>query len=204
MKTFLAFAFAGAAHAFAIDQLDMEFMRYAVDHGKSYNSVQEYEFRKEQFKAWHATIQAINAEETTSIHGHNFLSDWTSEERDKLLGLKGMNVKKMREQAVYAPTKALATYPTSFDWTAYGVVNPVQDQGNCGSCYAFATVAVLESNYAIAHGVLYKLSEQQIVDCSSSYGNNGCDGGLYSQGWNYAHSKPVATSTTYPYTSGTT
>jgi cathepsin L len=157
MKTFLALALAGAVSAIAVEPIDMEFMRYVVEHNKSYATVEEYELRKDLFKATHEVIKELNAQETTSTHGHNFLSDWTPEERQKLLGLQGMK----KEQVLYAPEpEALpGAYPSSFDWRTYGVVNPVKNQGQCGSCYSFATTAVLESNNAIYNGILYNLSE---------------------------------------------
>jgi hypothetical protein len=48
------------------------------------------------------------------------------------------------------------------------------------SCYAFAATAAVESFYAIKHNILVDFSEQEIVDCSTIYGNGGCDGGLLS------------------------
>ena len=45
------------------------------------------------------------------------------------------------------------------DWRAKGAVNPVQDQGNCGSCWAFSAVAAMESAHFIKTGKLLKLSE---------------------------------------------
>jgi hypothetical protein len=46
------------------------------------------------------------------------------------------------------------------------------------------------------------LSEQQLVSCSGSLGNNGCGGGWYSKAWDYAVGTPITSETTYPYTSG--
>lgn len=39
----------------------------------------------------------------------------------------------------------LATTPAAWDWTQMGGVTPVKNQGACGSCYAFATAAAIES-----------------------------------------------------------
>ena len=58
--------------------------------------------------------------------------------------------------------------PTSWDWVAMGKVGPIKDQGQCGSCYAYATLCPMESLYAIKTGILLDLSEQQIVDCSAA------------------------------------
>jgi C1A family cysteine protease len=54
---------------------------------------------------------------------------------------------------------------------------PIRDQGQCGSCWAFASISVLE--YQLnkeSNSRSYDLSEQQLVDCD--YTNSGCDGGL--------------------------
>jgi len=65
---------------------------------------------------------------------------------------------------------------TSVDWRTWTIINPITDQGSCGSCYSFSTIASFESSYAIKTGLLYKLSEQHIVSCDTS--NYGCDGGF--------------------------
>ena len=46
-------------------------------------------------------------------------------------------------------------------------MNPVRDQGSCGSCWAFAATATFEGRYAIKKGAKIQLSEQQMVDCSA-------------------------------------
>jgi hypothetical protein len=62
---------------------------------------------------------------------------------------------------------------TNINWLSY--MNDVQDQGVCGSCWAFTAIGTLESNYNINYNSKIKLSEQQLVDCDTS--NLGCLGG---------------------------
>jgi len=76
--------------------------------------------------------------------------------------------------------------PTPVDWTAQGKVQKVKNQAQCGSCWAFAAIAALESAAAIkGGGAVPDLSEQQLVDCAGSEGNQGCNGGLMSQAYDY-------------------
>ncbi|KII69919.1 Pro-cathepsin H [Thelohanellus kitauei] len=65
----------------------------------------------------------------------------------------------------------------SIDWRTYGVVSPIKNQLDCGSCYAFSGIGAIESHYAIQEASLPLLSEQEIVDCSQRYDNYGCSGG---------------------------
>ncbi len=106
--------------------------------------------------------------------GMNQFSDWTEQEFKTLLGDK-----QATEENYTYTTLSTSNLAKSVDWRQKeGVLNPVQNQGACGSCWAFATTACVESHHAIETGKLYKLSEQQLVDCSGPTGNEGCNGGL--------------------------
>jgi len=103
--------------------------------------------------------------------------------------------------------------PASIDWrniTGKSYVQAVQNQGQCGSCWAFATVAAIESYAALANGgTVPNFSEQNLVDCTylGTSDPDGCNGGLNSDAWNYlikSQAGGIATEANYPYTSGST
>jgi C1A family cysteine protease len=89
--------------------------------------------------------------------------------------------------------------PNDIDWRQKGAVTSIDDQGNCGSCYTFSSSAALEGLYFIKKGTLVKFSKQQLLDCTSSYGNQGCNGGLMDNCFKYTQAKGIEKDTDYPY-----
>ena len=81
----------------------------------------------------------------------------------------------------------LTGLPASLDWRNNGsdYVTDVRDQGNCGSCWAFATTAALESYILINKplpGGEDDRSEQVLVSCSRA---GSCSGGYVSKAATY-------------------
>ena len=74
-------------------------------------------------------------------------------------------------------------------------MQPVKDQGQCGSCYTFSAVSVLEYHAGVS------ISEQKIMDCSSSTNgpSYGCDGGWPENIFEYAKHSTVVLEKDEPY-----
>lgn len=73
------------------------------------------------------------------------------------------------------------------------------DQGQCGSCWAFSATAALESAYLIDKNTNLSLSAQELVDCSSRFGNHGCNGGWPTNAYNYIIFNGILPTSSYPY-----
>jgi Pyruvate/2-oxoacid:ferredoxin oxidoreductase delta subunit len=151
------------------------FNDFLIKYEKRYDSLEELNARFVIFKSNLVRIAERNAENIRAggeaVHGINSLADLSVEEFLRTRVMKNLPYR------APAPVGELnVTMPaTTVDWRTKGVITPVKDQGNCGSCWAHSADEAVESFYAIKSGNLQVLSVQQCTACTYTY--NGCDGG---------------------------
>merc|ERR1712100_43247 len=197
MKFALA-ALLGAASATDME-VENSFLAYVAQHGKSYGTEEEYKFRLNLYSQRVAFVREHNANVTgnEATVGINHMADWTDAEYKRLLGYRQ---RPSSAQANETFTGDVSAAPDSVDWRAKGAVTAPKNQGQCGSCWAFSTTGSMEGRYQIAGHQFISFSEQQFVDCSSSFGNQGCNGGLMDDAFKYAEGTAIDTETQYGYT----
>ncbi|GAB4831391.1 hypothetical protein Ancab_005402 [Ancistrocladus abbreviatus] len=165
-----------------------------------YNRVYKDEVEKERhfeiFKENVERIETLNKMNRGFTIGLNSFSDLTNEEiRASRTGYKPTSPKSSMPFR-YGKTTDV---PASMDWRDRGAVTPIKDQGSCGSCWAFTTVATVEGVHQITTGDLVSLSEQELVDCDTT--NNGCNGGNMDSAFQFImDNNGLTTEANYPYT----
>jgi C1A family cysteine protease len=209
------------------NEYEAAFATYVAQHSKSYGTKEEYQFRLAEFSKNMKVIENHNAQNTDSESlGLNHMADWTEHEYKKLLGF-GVEKKKgphgplgQRGHGQHGhhghhgqrgqhggphgndtERRHLeeSTVPDSVNWVTKGAVTGVKNQGSCGSCWSFSTTGSMEGRNQIKTGTLTSFSEQQFVDCSTTQGNMGCNGGLMDYAFTYAETTPIETEAQYPY-----
>jgi len=189
---FTAALLASTAAAFSTTS---KYMQYMAEHGKSYLTKEEFQARKALFAAADEFVESHNQTNANFTVGHNKFSDMSESEKASYRG-------RIPKAAKTGETRSFSALnlPESVDWRGT-CVNAIRDQGQCGSCWAFSSVASLEGAHCVATGTLSQFSEQQLVDCAYvKYGNFGCNGGLEDNAFNYYESNAAIARDDYPYT----
>jgi len=158
-------------------------------HGLHLKGDEEKE-RKGHFLKADAIIKKHNAEGHKSKLAHNHLSHMSEAEKKQL---RGAIVPTQSRVADVFERCDDNTDVAELDWrnvNGTDYLAPIQNQGQCGSCWTFSATAALESRWAIKYGYVPKLSEQNIVDCchAGDSDRSGCQGGWYTTAWDYVAS----------------
>ncbi|XP_073109188.1 senescence-specific cysteine protease SAG39-like [Elaeis guineensis] len=174
--------------------------QWMAQYGRVYKDTIEKERRFQIFKDNYNYIESVNRAGNRKYKlGLNQFADMTNEEvKASHLGFKPMRFTKSTTGSFQYAN--LTDVSDSIDWRTKGAVTPIKNQGQCGCCWAFSSVAAIEGITQINTGKLVSLSEQQLVDCDVSDGNNGCSGGLMTRAFQYViDNGGITTEDNYPY-----
>jgi len=166
-------------------------------HGKSYGA-HDFAHRYNAFKWNMDYVEEWNSKGSETVLELNFMADLPNEEYQRIY--LGTHIDATEKLANAQPWVAdpNEVIPEDADWRTKGAVTGVKDQGQCGSCWSFSATGGIEGSRKGAS--LTSLSEQNLMDCSTSYGNQGCNGGLMDSAFKYViANKGIDTEASYPY-----
>lgn len=178
------------------ESLSQLFDNWTVQYNRTYEDSQQRQRRYQVFKN---NVQLIDDRNQVVNYflGLNQFSDLTDDEFEtRYTGY----VPATTVQNVTMESEALSGEPAaSVDWVRSGVVTSVKDQGSCGSCWAFASVAAVESLYNMNRqgDNPVSFSEQEVIDCDSQ--SNGCSSGAMVYAYEFMVQNGLTLDSNYPY-----
>merc|ERR1711970_1617928 len=186
---------------------DQQFADFKSKFNKTYSSLTEETARLKIFKEnLHHYDKQKKMISSYSV-GVTQFSDLSPQEfKDLYLG--GYNPSGVHSLKKKTSSSFSSDLPDSVDWRDQGAVSDVKNQGQCGSCWAFATTEMAESYAQINSGQLIELSAQQVTSCTPNPVNcggvGGCRGSIAQLGFNYIQLFGHTSEENWPYNSGQT
>jgi len=173
---------------------------FKKQHGKVYKDLEEEISRMKIFEKNMEDILEHNKQFASGLQSYSQgVNEFTDMSLEEIIG-GGLSSNQNVSGGMPIVTDSAITLPESLDYRSQdGVVTPVKNQGRCGSCYAFSATGALEGQWRLVKGQALSLSEQQVVDCSTSFGNYGCRGGLPVYVYDYIHQYGSEGEASYPY-----
>ncbi|KAK9729692.1 Cathepsin propeptide inhibitor domain (I29) [Popillia japonica] len=211
MKILLIFGlvFIGTQAVSFFDLVQEQWNAYKLSHSKSYDNPTEEKYRMKIFMENSHHIAKHNQLYEQGLVSYKLkLNKWadmlhhefihTLNGFNRTAGYKSANIE--AEEAIMFIPPANVELPEEVDWRTKGAVTDVKDQGQCGSCWSFSATGALEGQHFRKSGKLVSLSEQNLIDCSAKFGNNGCNGGLMDNAFRYVKANHgIDTESSYPY-----
>tara|TARA_B100001287_G_C22643176_1_gene511213 strand:+ start:28 stop:1050 length:1023 start_codon:yes stop_codon:yes gene_type:complete len=173
-----------------------DWVKYVEQYSKQYESDLEYEKSYTKF---------IDSYENVINHTNKYYNVTMNYLADQVLPVNNLMRKRNSQRiSIWGSTNDNEPFdqkgpmPDSWDWTEH-IPMRVPSQGDCGSCWSFSAIGALESAYFLKYGKYKNFSESQLVDCSKSYGNDGCNGGEMNFAFEYLEDYGFETESDYPY-----
>jgi len=192
---------------------EYSFEQYVKEFDKEYSSDEEYKQREGIFLQNLASILDHNSNRDSSQHymDINHFADKLDNELplgyDKSSHPAWSAATSVERRTLAFDTEDVKKLPESVDWRTNGrVTTAVKNQLHCGSCWAFATTACMESHVAIQTGKLFTLSVQELVSCmpnpNQCGGTGGCAGATTELGYDFIAKHGMVDEWTFGYQSG--
>jgi C1A family cysteine protease len=178
-----------------------KFVEFETKFQKNYATHAERQSRLEIFADNLLLVDEMNQAHDGAVFGVTKFMDLTPREFKYLyLTATPSNEFKNDDQMMDIDVKGPADLPATIDWrNTAGVITPVKNQEQCGSCWAFSATEAIESAWVLANNTQQILGPQQIVDCDHNDG--GCGGGNTNTAYEYViKAGGQETAKDYPYT----
>ncbi|KAK2997634.1 hypothetical protein RJ639_025191 [Escallonia herrerae] len=198
---FILGALASHASARSLHQTSMleKHEEWIARYGRIYKDAEE---KNRRFKIFEENVKHIEAFNRANAKHYklsvNEFADLTNEEFTNSRNRFKSHV--CASQTTSFKYENVTAVPPTMDWRKKGAVTPVKDQGQCGCCWAFSAVAATEGITQLKTGKLISLSEQELVDCDTGGEDQGCEGGLMDNAFDFIQqNRGLSTEANYPY-----
>lgn len=182
------------------------FEQFKADYKSNYRTMDDEMHRFDVFVKTLHIIDERNAVNDGSVHGITRFADLTQEEFQNMYLDKHVADKIRSVNATIVQVPAYTGSATAVDYVG-SQTTAIKDQGQCGSCFAFAAIEQIESDgmRLLGNKASLTLSAQQIVSCDHGDGQLGCEGGgLQEMAFDYVRDNGgITTEAAYPYTATT-
>ena len=184
---FLCLALVVVTQASLYSDCDKNFNSFMTKFHRKYKTQEEQDTRRSVFCGNMKEADRLNTVNGAVSFGVTKFSDRTHEEYSVLLGRKNSGKFTRTPRPVRTPNfDGVTKYQADavlVDWTASGMVTPVKNQGQCGSCWAHSVTEQIESEWLAAGNAMWEFSVQQVTSCTTT--EYGCGGGETAAGYEY-------------------